>query len=70
MPCMKLGMSVTVSALAFAVLIAVYFDRAGYPLSGPAVIVVIGACLLVSYSGSLIWRRIRSRRRHGVENTK
>jgi hypothetical protein len=63
-------MSITASALVLTALIALYFDRAGYPLSGPAVVVVIGACFLITYSGSLIWRRIRPRRRDDVENTK
>jgi hypothetical protein len=67
---MRLPISIALPALTLTALAWIYFDSAGFPLSGTSLIVVMGISLLLAYGAALSWKRIRTRSGRHVDRPK
>jgi hypothetical protein len=58
----KPSLSVLVPSLVLTTAVWLYFESAGYPLTGPALVVVLALCFGVVLLASTIWNRFRTRK--------
>lgn len=66
--CVKPSMAVTASGLALTTLVWLYFESAGYPLTGPALVAALALCFGAVMLAKAIWVRLRMRKGKDVSS--